>query len=80
MTSLGCPRDRGNKKEAAEHSRVWLMTDEAQRETGSSSVKSDQVDLGEWLETESTHNDKIVDVFKVKTAIILIILFKKEET
>lgn len=29
---------------------------------------------------ESTHNDKAVDIFKVKTDIILIILFKKEET
>lgn len=37
---------------------------------------------GPWggPEMESTHNDKAVDIFKVKTDIILIILFKKEET
>lgn len=43
-------------------------------------MRSDHVELGEWSETESTHNDKALDVFKVKTDIILIILFKKEET
>ena len=42
-------------------------------------MKSDRMDHGEWCEDESTHNDKAVDVFKVKTDIILIILFKMEE-
>ena len=41
------------------------MTAEAQREAGSSSVKSDRVDRGEWFETESAHNDKAMDVFQV---------------
>lgn len=42
-------------------------------------MTSDHMDHGEWFENESTHNDKAVDVFKVKTDIILIILFNKEE-
>ena len=56
-----------------------MVGDKAQRGAGSTSVKSDHMDHGEWFEDESTHNDKAVDVFKVKTDIILIILFKKEE-
>ena len=47
MKSLGCPKDGGNKKEAAGHSRELSVMAEAQREAGSSSVKSDHVDLGE---------------------------------
>ena len=58
---MDCPRDGGSKKEADEHGMEWSVTDKAQRETGSSSVRSDHVDLGE---TESTHNDKAVDVLK----------------